>query len=815
MIIMFKNYFKITWRNLLRNKVTTVINISGLALGISVSLIIYLVVNFELDYEQGFANREHIYRVVWGNASTVPDPVPGALRNEVASVATLARFHNYDAKVTVPGNNGTGKRFDYPQWGRERSDIVIAEPQYFTVFRYEWLAGDSSRALDAPFSVVLTESKAYKYFGKLPFEAIIGRPVVYNDSLSLTVSGIVKDPAKNTVLGFGDFISFSTVSHSFLKNEFHFNDWERANIGAQTFVKLAEGTAVQAVNQQLNRFARRHLPETALKEGTFRLQPLTDIHFNINYPDLYSPKTHLPTLYILMLTAAFILLIAVINFINLATAQSMERAREVGIRKVLGSNRAGLVIQFLSETAILTLLAAIVALLSMQPLLQLFQSLIPEGVELRALQPATLIFLLLITIFTTLLAGCYPAKVLSGYLPALSLKGNTTGRNQGSGYLRKGLVIFQFTVSLVFIIAALVVGDQLRFMLHKDMGFRKDAIITVDKKDRAPHNKHNMLAARIRQLPEVEMVSISDGTPSAVEHFHLPLSYNGTHVECQPEWVDTGFLPLYQLKLLAGRNLQMADTMRELLINETAAKALGFASPEAAIGQLVETIKLDNGGQVRNVLCPIVGVLADFHLQSLHTTIKPTFLSISPEFSWCINIRLRSGSGQPGELHATLAKIGKLWASVYPEEVFHYDFFDATVAAFYENELRTSRLINTATAIAIFISCMGLFGLAAFTARRRVKEIGIRKVLGASVVNIVVMLNKDFIILVLVAVFTASPIAWYLMGKWLNNFAYSVSITWATFLLAGAIAVVIALLTVSHLAISAATRNPVKSLQAE
>lgn len=806
---MLKNYFKIAWRNLLRNKVTGIINILGLALGISACLVIYLVVRFELSYDKDFPGHEHIYRIVWEEGA-IPDPAPAALQSEVAGMETMAVFHNYEAKVTIPGNKGVEKRFDYPQWGKERSDIIIATPAYFSVFTYHWLVGNPASSLNAPFSVVLTESKAYKYFGKQPLEKLIGRNVIYNDSLALTVTGIVKDPAKNTILSFSDFISFSTASHhSFLRNEFHFDRWNEAGIGSQAFVKLRPNMSMEQANTCLAAFASRHLPKEAQNKGVFKLQPLTDIHFNTSYPDLYSRKAQLPALYALMLIAGFILLIAVVNFINLSTAQSVERAREIGIRKVLGSNRCRLVLQFLCETLVLTLLAMIVSLICLQPLLTAFRSFLPGDIRSGIFQPATGLFLLLITILTALLSGIYPAKVLSGYLPALSLKGKTGRHSRQSGYLRKGLVVFQFTVSLVFIIAALVIGNQVRYMLHKDMGFARQAIITIDKKDRAPRNRHEALAARIRQLPGVERVSLSDGTPAAVGHFHLPLSYREISVDCQPEWVDTAYVSLYQLKLKAGRNLQASDTARELLINETAAKALGFATPEAAIGQSVQTLKVDATGP-HSMSYPVVGVLADFHLESLHRPITPTFFSTNKELSWCVNIRLR-----PGNQAATLAKIEQLWSAVYPDEVFHYDFFDATVAGFYENEQRTSGLANIAMLIAIFISCMGLFGLAAFTARQRIKEIGIRKVLGASVINIVVMLNKDFIMLVLIALLVATPIAWFLLHRWLENFAYAIHLSWATFLLAGILAIVIALATVSYLAIRAALTNPVKSLRTE
>lgn len=810
---MLRNYLKIAWRNLLRNKVTTAINITGLALGISACLVIYLIAGFELSYEQGFTGRKDIYRLVWGNSGAIPDPAPFSLRNEIAGLESLTCFHCYNAKVAIPGNKGIERRFDYPQaWRKEQSEVIIAEPQYFSVFKYNWLAGDPATALKTPFSLVLTESKARKYFGMLPLQEIMGRTVIYNDSLTLTVTGLVKDPARNTILSFRDFISFSTVSHSFLRNEFHFSRWDEAGIATQTFVKLKQGTTPAQVDKQLAWFASHQLPEKAWMDKPLRLQPLTDIHFNSAYEDLFVRKMHLPTLYALMSIAVFILLIAVINFINLSTAQSVERARETGIRKVLGSNRSSLVIQFLSETFMLTLLAVVVSLLCIHPLLTVFRSFIPDGAAARLFQPSTLVFLVLITVITALLSGLYPAAVLSGHSPALSLKGSTGEKGASRGYLRKGLVVFQFTVSLVFIIAALVIGKQVHYLLNKDMGFSRDAIITVDKKDAAAHNRHIALAERIRQLPEVDMVSLSDGTPAAAAHFHLPLSYRGVHAECQPQWVDTAFLSLYKLKLRAGRNLLASDTVRELLINETAAKALGFASPEAAVGQLLETLRIDSTG-VHSALYPVVGVLADFHAESLHRPITPTFFSTNKDFSWCINIRLRNR--QPGGIKAALARIEQLWTSVYPNEVFHYEFFDATVASFYEQEQQTAKLINIAMLIAISISCMGLFGLAAFTARQRIKEIGIRKILGASVTSIVIMLNKDFVMLIMIAFLTASPIAWYLMREWLDNFAYTVNISWDIFLLAGIMAIAIALTTVSQLAIRAAFTNPVKNLRTE
>ena len=818
---MIRNYFKIARRNLARNKVYTIINVAGLALGISACLIIYLVASFELSFENFQPDKQRIYRIVCDmssplfgrqHAGTVPDPAPAAIREELSGFESVAFFCGYHASVTVP--ESSSKKFDPAREGEERTDIVIAEPQYFNIFQYQWLAGNPATALMEPFKVVLTESKAYKYLGKLPLSDIIGKTLIYNDSLRLTISGIVKDLPRNTDLIFGDFISFATVRHSFLRNDFSLDGWGNFRRATQTFVKLPEGSDPARINAQFPAFIKKHLLISGGDRADFMLQPLSDVHFNHDYGDNYTRKAHMPTLYGLMGIALFILIIAAINFINLSTAQSIERAKEIGIRKVLGSKRSHLILQFLSETFILTLLAIILSLLLAGPLLATFQSFIPNGVSLHIFSASTLLFLLIIVTFTTLLAGLYPAIVLSASLPALSLKGRSMQTGNQRGYLRKGLIIFQFTISLVFIIGTLVIGSQIRFMLHKDMGFTKDAIINIPTNGYYPYRKKEALAAAIRQLPGVQMTSVSNGMPASVSHWTTPLKYKGKQeitAACQLEWIDENFVPLYQLKIIAGRNVLPSDTMREFLINASCAKALGFSKAEDAIGKFVQSGAGD--GSVNT--CPIVGVLADFHTQSLHEPIKPVFFAVSKRITATINVKLLTKGKEAGHFTAALAGIEKQWAATYPNEKFTYTFFDHTLARFYENEEKTAQLMNTAMAIAIFISCMGLFGLAAFTARQRTREIGIRKVLGASVANIATMLGKDFVILVAVAIVVSAPVAWYCMHKWLENFAYRVDISWWIFVLAGMSAMMIALITVSFQAIKAAVVNPVKSLRTE
>lgn len=819
---MFKNYFTIAWRNIMRHKLFTVINISGLSLGISACLVIYLITDFELSFDQFHPGKERIFRIVSDNYSTefgedhsgnIPDPAPFAIRREITGLESVAVFHNYHATVTIQGNGLPEKRFIRPS-GRseERSDIVIAEPQYFDIFQYDWLAGNQA-AFQEPYTVVLTESKARKYFGTLAPADLLNKTIIYNDSLSVRVAGIVKDFGKNTDFFFRDFISFSTVKNSFLKNEFTLDSWRDGHINEQVFVKLAKDVQPSYINTQLVNFVNRHSKQTESHKNRYRLQPLSTIHFDAGYSDVYSRKVHLPTLYGLMAIALFILTIAVINFITLSTAQSIDRAKETGIRKICGSTRADLIIRFMGETFILTGLAVILAVLCVQPILTVFRSFIPDGLQFSVFNYSTWLFLLVLILFTAVLAGFYPARVLSAAAPAISLKGAGMQKGNRKGYFIKGLIVFQFTISLVFIIGTLVVSKQMQFMQDKDLGFTRDAICTIETHEDYPAAKKDLLAEKIRQLPEVDKVSVSEGTPVSKLHWFNPLTYKGKEQKGTAtilEWGDQHFIPLYNIKIIAGRNVHPSDSVKEFLINESCAKALGFEKPEEAVGKMVETFI--PGGVITR---PIAGIMADFHSQSLHEPVMPVIFTTSKEFTRLINIKLRTSGKQLSEVKAFMAKIEMLWKEVYPNDPFNYTFFDEAIARLYAKERQTAQLMNLAMIIAIGISCLGLFGLATLTASRRTKEIGIRKVLGAGIGQIVFILNKDIIKLVLIAVIIASPIAWYCMKQWLNGFAYRTAINWWIFVLAGVLALLIAFCTVSWQSIKAALANPVKSLRTE
>ncbi len=809
---------------MVKNRTTTVINILGLTLGITACLIIYLDTSFELSYDNFHPDKERIYRVATSAQSTsgeidykptVPDPMAGAIRADFTGIEKVAQFHGYYAKVTIPTGGNETKTFDAAnEREEETSDIIISDPEYFDIFKYQWIAGDAASMKDA-FHVVLTESKAKKYFGSLSLDEIIGKKIIYNDSLPLFVSGIVKNYPRNSDLIFNDFISSATVQRTFLKDKFDFTKWQRWNKISQTFVKTTKGTTPLQFQKQTLDLVKKNMDVGNDTRISIALQPLSDIHFNTNYEAAYGREVHLTTLYGLMVIAIFILLIAAVNFINLSTAQSLQRAKEIGVRKVLGSSRRNLILQLLCETFIFTALSAIFSLIIVSPIISAFHAFLPYGVGL-SFNENIISFILLVTLGISLLAGFYPAKILSSYMPVLTLKGANFQQGTGKNYLRKGLIVFQFTISLIFIIGTLIIGNQIHYVLNTDMGFAKDAVINIPGNQNYPKEKMQILAQQIKHVAGVEMVSVDLGTPAEESHWSTILKskeMGDAEVGAEFQAGDENYIRLYQLKLLTGRNLFPSDTMKEYLINETLAKQLGFKKPEDAIGKTISSGGDD--GTASHKQLPIVGVLADFHSESLHDPIAPTFISTSKKYSRIVSVKLLTQGKQINNFRETIVNIEKVWKHIYPNEKFEYKFFDETIAKFYDKEMKTAQLMNTAMAIAIFISCIGLFGLVTLTAQQRTKEIGVRKVLGASVSSIVSMLSMDFLKLVLLAFVIASPVAYYFMHKWLQNFAYRININWWVFVVAILAAMFIALLTVSFHAIKAAIANPVKSLRTE
>ena len=818
---MLKNYFKIAWRTISRQKINTLINTTGLAFGICACLVIYLINSFDLSFDRFHPDGDRIYRIVGemqrenGETMFLNSPFSdlAGFQTRIPGFEAECGYFQYGGKTRIEEPGKPAKDFS---GDLEKGGIasIITGSSYFDIFTYHWLAGHAA-SLKEPFRVVLTRSRAIQYFGNIPVNKMIGKPVIYDDSLKVTVSGILEDWKENTDFGYTDFISISSATHSFLRNRIPAEDWTILSPHqSQAFVKLARGVSAAGVNNAFAAYIKKNIKQPAGTRLRMWLQPITDIHFTPEFHrgddgDNQFRKAYRPVIYALMGAAIFILFIAAINFINLTTAQSIRRAKETGIRKVMGSRRTHLIFQFLTETFILTAMAVFIAVLLVRPVLSFFRDYIPDGVVFTV-NGENIIFLISVLVLTTLLAGFYPAFVLSGFKPVQSLTGTGAKSVHGKGYLRKSLIVFQFSISLLFIIATLVIGNQIRFMRNSDKGFSTDAVVNIPRIWRDQSDKVKGLAETIKHIPGVDQVILQAFAPMGFPHMSQTVVYKGKQdikleVSLQPGNED--YIPFYKMKLIAGRNMFHSDSLRELVINQTFASRIGFSDPQQAIGKQIAWFD--------GKTYPIVGVIADFHENSFHEPMKPVVIGHMPELEKGIGFRLSTRGKEVAEAKTILAQVEKEWKKTYPENDFNYHFLNESITWLYQQETKTAWLMNVVMFITIFISCMGLFGLALFTAEQRTKEIGIRKVLGATVTNIVTLLSRDFVLLVFISLVIASPVAWYFMNRWLEDFAFRIHIGWWVFILAGCIAMLTALCTVSFQALKAAMANPVKSLRTE
>lgn len=808
-LLMLKTQLRVCVRHIRRNKAFSLINVLGLSLGICICLVIYLIVHFELTFDTFHPGGKHIYRITnerssgedFNKDASLPPIMTVAARQTIPGLEAVAGYSRFESHIGRPGIAG--------QSPNTRSTI-ITDGNYFSIFPYHWLVGSPLTALDAPFRVVLTASNARSLFGNMPMQAILGQPLTFNDSLEVFVSGIVEDWSGNTDFPFTAFISRSTVRESFLRNTIDLDRWGdlRFPWNSYALVKLTPDARPDQVAAQLSALARQKLTMPRGSKLAFSLQPLADVHFDRSVGN-DSTKIHRPTLYVLMGIAAFILLLAVVNFINLSTAMSLQRAKEIGIRKVLGSLRAALILQFLLETALLTLSAVGIALLLVKPVLGLFHSMLPGGMEMHWSTPDLWLFLLLLTVTTILLAGLYPARMISSWLPVLCLKGSGTPRIGEKAVLRKALIIFQFTISLVFIISTLIIEHQISFMRNKELGFSTDAVLTIQTDLRDTTYRSKVLAARLREIPGVRLVTRQSFDPITDFHTTMPLQYRGKKtidVNAALQVADSNFIPLFQIKLLAGTNLRNRDSLQEVVINETLSRDLGFATPRDAVGQMLWFGERP---------IPILGVVADFHEYSYHEAIRPVIISHISQPETMLAVKLDSKGRHIADLKNILAAMERQYKSVYPALPWNYRFLDDAIASMYKKEEQTAFLMRAAVLVTIFISCIGLFGLAMFTNRQRTKEMGIRKVLGATGVDIVTLLSRNFLGLVVVAALIASPIAWLCMHYWLQNFVYRATIPARAFLFAALGVLAVAFLTIFFQTLKAAFVNPVEALRTE
>ncbi|QQL51453.1 ABC transporter permease [Mucilaginibacter ginkgonis] len=821
---MLKNYFKVALRNIAARKLFSFINVLGLSIGISAALVIYLIVEHDLSFDKFHSDRHRIYRVVsnfiyMGNPGYnrgVSMPLPDAIAAEIPEVAKLTHYYTWDFDVTIPNTAGNAKF-------KAVENIVFTDKRYFGLFKYKWLAGNMNTALSQPNQVVLTQKQAKLYFPKLNAPDVLGKIVAYNDTIKTSVVGVVADFEGNTDITFHDFISWGTaLTNAQLKRQFRTDNWGGTTSSSQCFVMLDANADPSLVEKKVTQLYYRHDPRTPQNKDVVRnyhLQPLSDLHFGTNYGTVgYNQPVSKTVLYGLLVIASFLLLLGCINFINLVTAQSSQRAKEIGIRKTIGSTRQQLVVQLLSETFIITLVAVLISLACAPLILKLFADFISPDVKLDLLNhPGVLLFLALLTIVVALLSGFYPALLLSRYKPIEVLKSQSV-LNSGTtrtAWMRKSLTVTQFVIAQFFIMATILVSKQVYYAVHKDLGFKKDAIIymwTPYKKN--SNYKIAYFKDKIAAMPQVAMISRGSNPPSSSNTNSTEGTYKDGKKEIktniQMKYGDANYIKLYQIKLLAGRNIEPTDTSKAFLINVAYTRAMGLKNPADAVGKIVDKFNGDSRMQ-------IIGVVSDFQQGSLHEALEPLCIQWYPSQynNEVLHVELKPQSAGGTEWADALAAIKTEWKKIYPEDDFTYHFYDESISKFYESEQHTSRLLMWSSGLSVLISCLGLLGLAMYTTRTRTKEIGVRKVLGATVAQIIALLSREIVLLIVLAFVIVTPLAYWAMHTWIQNFADRTSISWWIFALSGLGMLLTAMLTSTTQTFRAATANPVKSLRSE
>ncbi|MBT1711651.1 ABC transporter permease [Fulvivirgaceae bacterium PWU5] len=804
---MLKNYFIIAWRSLLRNKIYTVINITGLAVGLCCCLLITLYIREELSYDQYHEHAPNIYRVlqsfrspekgarlqapapgeyqVWGCA-----PVGPALREYYPEVQHVTQFTSPNTMLLERGD----RRF-------QENNITFADSATFDIFSWKLLEGNPALALKELNGIVLTKSLARKYFGE---EAALGQMLRVDNNFQVIVTGVMEDIPANSHFSFDAFISMNT----FRKFRPEIFGWW-GYVDFYTYFRLPENARIKKMEARTSDFAARNVPDGENGWYAMTFEPLSDAYLYSKAGRQPGVTGSLSNVYIFASVAVFILLIACINFMNLSTARSMERAKEVGVRKTVGALRRSLVYQFLTESVILSFISAFVAVVLALIALPLVQELSAKTLGGPAAVKMVLPWVLFAASVIGLLAGSYPALVLSGFRPAAVLKGKFKASTSGV-LLRKGLVVVQFSLSIALMAGTAVVLSQLDHMRSSDLGFEKDQMLVIDYGGDADVNKKiEAIKDALGRHPAVKAASASRAVPGTFfPNAHTEVENPSGEMQAGgPSLyeIDFDFVPTYGIEMAAGRaysrNFQV-DSTQTMLLNEAAAKLYGYANPADIIGR-----KFSQWGREGVV----VGVVKDFHYQSLHRKVEPLALRLAPNES-LNNITVKI---EGGNYEKTIAELQAIWKTVAPQRPFLYTFLDQSFGQQYKADVQFTSIFGIFAGLTIFIACLGLFGLATYATEQRVKEIGIRKVLGASVAGIAGMLSSDFLKLVVVSMLIAIPASWWAMSRWLETFPYRVSLSWWMFALAAVLALIIALVTVSFKAIRAAMISPISSLRSE
>lgn len=806
---MLKNYFKTAFRSLLRNKNYTIINVSGLAAGIAICLVIFIIIQFEMSFDNFHARKDRIYRVLtefhhadaanifYGQG--VPAAMPAGLRANFPQLEKVSAVYTEgnDQLLVLDDNGQPIKKF------KEEKGVFFTEPAFFEIFNFPWLAGNPATALKDPNSAVVTKDIAEKYFGD--WKSAMGKTMKWNNHEVLKVTGVLANIPPNTDFQLKVVIALGT---GYTARYLTSSDWGSVNSSYGCYIVLPAQLSEASFNTQLRAFSKKMEP--ADDKDSHIIQPLSKVHISSEIGNYSGKRISAELIRALWMIAAFILLIACVNFINLSTAQAVNRAREIGVRKVLGSNKSQLKLQFLIETMLIVVSAVLLAIVIAFLVLPGISRIVDIPLSLNIIhQPEIILFLFIVTISVTLLAGFYPSLVLASFNPINALKSKLTAKTTKGISLRKGLVVFQFIIAQALIIGTFIIVKQMDYFTSRPIGFDKDAIVNIPfQSDSIGTSKLDYVRKRLTDINGIQNISFNSSTPIEDDNDNWT-TFTFNHAAKQTDfyainkWADDQYLPTFHLPLVAGRNLQPSDTSREFLVDETLIKNLGLKNPQDALNK---EISLWDGF----IKGPIVGVIKQFNARSFRRDLAPVLITTLKRGYNNAAIKLSSQDMVP-----TMKSIEKIWGEAFPNFVFEYQFLDAKIDSFYKQERQLSELYKIFAVISIFLSCLGLYGLASFMAVQRIKEVGIRKVLGASAVNIVYLFSKEFIILIGIAFIIASPIAWYFMHNWLQDYPYRIEMSWWIFILGGLTSIIIALATVSFQAIKAAVTNPVKSLRTE
>jgi putative ABC transport system permease protein len=808
------DFFKIAFRTLWKKKSFTFLNITGLAVGIGASLLIFLVIQNEFNYDRYHTKKDRIYRVVSTQTNksngeiksthgAVPTPLPVALQHDFPQLEKVGSIWRLgQAQIYIPAKElNEEKRF------KENNGLYWANETLFDILDFTWLDGNA-KELANPNTVVLDESLASKFF-KGPKDAIGKTIQLWSFRIPLTVVGVFKDVPVNSDVPLkmaGSYATLKNLAPEMFNNP---DAWTYVNDNNQCFVLAQKNHNPESMQAQLNSFVKKYYKEDPLSRWQLAFQPLSAMHFDKAFETYKDDALSQRELWSIGLIGLFLLLVACINFINLSTAQSINRAKEIGVRKVLGSNRFQLMRQFLQETALITFFALIFGCLLAMAALPLLNKLMNKGLSLNLLNnPTILFYLMLASIVVTLLAGTYPALILSGFNPMQAFKNKINTKATGGISLRRGLVVFQFIVAQLLIIGTVVVVKQMAFFRSRSMGFNKEGIALINlPSDSALRVKHPLLKSGVEALPGVVSASLCMEAPSSDWAWTTDFTFDNDREKkdfrIAAQFADTGYFKTFGLSLVAGRLPFHSDTTRDVVINQTLVRKLGFKSPEEVIGKTL----LYSGWSGR---VSIVGVIEDYNNKSLREAVMPLTITTNHNVYEWIAVRMDREN-----ISKTMDNVRKLFTGIYPSYMFDSFFFDERIERFYGNEAITAQLFKIFSILAIVISCLGLFGLVSFMAIQKTKEVGIRKVLGASVQNIVYLFSKEFTILIGIAFLIAAPLGYYFMHGWLSGFHYHTTIGWLVFVIAILSSMIIAWVTVGYKALKAAIANPVKSLRTE